>query len=66
MALLRGGVRTADVVADERVVCYGLTTDHLDALAAADPAIVSTIMRNMAREFANRLGRNNDLIGSFR
>ena len=29
MALLDGGRRSADVVADERVVCYGFSVDHL-------------------------------------
>jgi len=64
MAILKGGERSADVVADERVVCYGLTADHLASLGADAPGILATILGNMAREFASRIQRGNDLISS--
>lgn len=62
MAVLEGGPRSADVIADERVVCYGLTVAHLDDLAAEDPHILSTILANMAREFASRIRAGNRVI----
>lgn len=66
MAVLEGGVRSADVVADERVVCYGLSADDLTALGAQDPVILSVLLGNMAREFATRIRRGNDIISSLK
>lgn len=62
MALLSGGTRTADVVADERVICYGFTIDELRELEATEPHIVNTILLNLARELADRVRRANDEI----
>lgn len=62
MAVLESGPRSADIVADERVVCYGLSTDQLEALSAEEPRIMSTIMSNMAREFASRIRNGNKVI----
>ena len=64
MAVLEGGPRSADIVADERLICYGMTRDSLDALGAEDPRILSTILGNMAREFAARIRRGNEVISS--
>ena len=55
MALLDGGPRSADVVADERVMCYGFSVDELRAAADAHPRLLSTILINLARELAERL-----------
>lgn len=64
MAVLKGGARTADVVADERVVCYGMTADQLFSLGHAEPRILAVILGNMAREFASRLQRGNEIVSS--
>jgi glutaminase len=62
MALLDHGDRSADVVADERVVCYGIAIEQLHELAAAHPNILVTILSNLTREFSERLRRANDAI----
>lgn len=62
MALLAGGTRSADVVADERVICYGFTIDELRALEDTSPKVINTILLNLARELADRVRRSNDEI----
>lgn len=62
MALLDGGLRSADVVADERVVCYGFSVDHLRDLGQKRPEIFNVILGNMMRDFSERLRRANDEI----
>lgn len=63
MALLDGGKRSADIVADERVVCYGLAVAQLQELAAEHPNIMITILGNLTREFSERLRHANEEIG---
>lgn len=55
MALLDGGRRSAEVVADERVVCYGLAVQQVEALGVTNPHISKTIFSNLSREFSERL-----------
>jgi glutaminase len=62
MALLDGGRRSADIVADERVICYGLRVDRLQQLTAEHPNIMITILSNLTREFSERLRHANDEI----
>jgi len=62
MALLDGGRRSADVIADERVVCYGFSVDHLREIGRQHPHIYTTILGNMMRDFSERLRRANDEI----
>ena len=62
MALLDGGKRSADIVADERVTCYGLAVDQLQELAAEHPNILITILSNLTREFSERLRHANEEI----
>ena len=62
MALLDGGKRSADIVADERVICYGLAVDQLQELAAEHPNIMITILSNLTREFSERLRHANEEI----
>jgi glutaminase len=62
MALLDGGRRSADVVADERVVCYGFSVDSLNEMSASNPKVLITILGNMMRDFSERLRRANDEI----
>ena len=62
MALLDGGKRSADIVADERVVCYGLAVEQLHELRAQHPGIMVTILGNLTREFSERLRHANEEI----
>ena len=62
MALLDGGKRSADIVADERVICYGLRVEQLQELAAEHPNIMITILGNLTREFSERLRHANQEI----
>jgi glutaminase len=62
MALLAGGTRSADVVADDRVICYGFTIDELRGLENSAPRVINTILLNLARELADRIRRANDEI----
>ncbi len=55
MALLAGIPRTATVEADEEVVCYAITRDDFDRLAADHPDIAIRLLRNMGRLAAVRL-----------
>jgi glutaminase len=63
MALLDGGKRSADIVADERVICYGLRVEQLHELAAEHPNIMIAILGNLTREFSERLRHANEEIG---
>ena len=60
MALLDGQARSADVVADERVVCYGFSVEALRELGRAHPNLIATILGNMMRDLSERLRRAND------
>jgi glutaminase len=62
MALLDGGARSADVIADERVICYGLAVEQLQELSAVHPNIMVTILGNLTREFSERLRHANEAI----
>lgn len=62
MALLDGQARSADVVADERVVCYGFSVESLRELGRAHPNLIATILGNMMRDLSERLRRANDEI----
>jgi glutaminase len=63
MALLDGGKRSADIVADDKVICYGLRVQQLHELTAAHPNIMITILGNLTREFSERLRHANEEIG---
>jgi glutaminase len=62
MALLDGGTRSADVIANERVVCYGFSVDAMHELGRSHPHVLITIYGNMMRDFSERLRRANDEI----
>jgi glutaminase len=64
MALLDGGKRSADIVADEKVICYGLAVDQLEELAAEHPNIMITILGNLTRDFSERLRHANEAISA--
>lgn len=62
MALLDGGQRSADVIADEAVICYGLSVDRVRELANDNPNILISILGNLTRDISDRLRRANDEI----
>lgn len=62
MALLDGGARSADIIADENVVCYGLSVAALRDLSKTQPNIMITILSNIAQEFSARLRDANEEI----
>jgi len=62
MALLDGGKRSADIVANERVICYGLGVEELRELSIEQPNIMITILSNLTREFSERLRHANEEI----
>ena len=62
MALIDGGTRSADVVADEKVICYGLGIEQLKELSAEHPNILISILTNLTREFSDRLRHANEEI----
>jgi glutaminase len=64
MSLFGGGARSADVVADEKVICYGLAVEELKELAGAHPNIMVTILSNLTRDFSERLRHANQAIRS--
>ncbi len=64
MALFDGGSRSADVVADEKVICYGLAVEQLKELAITHPNIMVTILANLTRDFSERLRHANEAIRS--
>jgi glutaminase len=57
LALLDGGRRSADVIADEPAVCYVLPIVKLRALASKHPAIETKLIFNICREISARLRR---------
>jgi len=55
IAMLDGGGRTADALADDAVEVYVLTRQALDALAQQHPDMGQQLLRNMALNLAERL-----------
>ena len=55
LALLDGGARSADSVADATSRVYELSARSMQALQALDPVLTATIYRNLARHLAERL-----------
>lgn len=62
MALLDGGTRSADIVANEKVICYGLGGEELHELSEEHPNVMITILSNLTREFCERLRHANEEI----
>jgi glutaminase len=62
MSLLDGARRSADVVALETVVAYGVSVDALHALGSEHPHVLVTILTNINRDLSERLRRANDEI----
>jgi glutaminase len=62
MALLDGKPRSADVVADERTVCYGFSVEEVRGLEAEAPQVYSTVLLNIAADLAERVRAANNEI----
>jgi len=55
MALLDGSPRSADVIADEKVIAYGFSIEELMAFAETRPHLLLSLFANISRDFAQRL-----------
>jgi len=55
LALLDGGKRSADVIADEAAICYRLSIAQLEKLGKCHPEVKSKLVYNIARELSTRL-----------
>lgn len=55
MALVQGGSRAADVIADEATMCYVFSVEKIFALAKDYPEIPITILSNMVRSVSGHL-----------
>jgi glutaminase len=64
LALLDGGTRSADVIADEPTHCYVLPIAELQVLGKNHPAIEKKLIFNIARELSARLRRADEEIRS--
>lgn len=62
LALLDGGTRSADVIADEPARCFVLPIADLQALGKKHPAIENKLIFNIARELSARLRRADEEI----
>jgi glutaminase len=57
LALLDGGTRSADVIADEPTLCYALPIAKFRTLATSHPEIQNKLISNIGRELSARLRR---------
>ena len=64
LALLDGGPRSADVIADRRTVCYAFAIEELMELGATRPRMLAAIFANLSRDLAERLRSANGEIRS--
>ena len=64
MALLDGGVRSADSWADSPVECLALPIPALHEIGQAQPRILTTILLNIGRDISQRLRQANAQIRS--
>ena len=55
LAILDEGTRSATVVADKELVCFGLTNSNFAALAATSPSVAIRLLAAIARELSGRL-----------
>src|SRR5271170_1939271 len=55
LAILDEGTRSATVVADKELVCFGLTISNFAALAATSPSVAIRLLAAIARELSGRL-----------
>jgi len=55
MSLFDGGLRSADVIAEDHTVCYEFHTDALQKLAKKHPPILRAIYANLTSDLTTRL-----------
>lgn len=64
IALVDKGLRTADVFAERRAICYGFPVDEVRALGTTYPGLLNAILGAMLRNLTGRLGLANQEIRS--
>ena len=57
LALLDGGTRSADVIADEPTLCYVLPIEKVQTMAVKWPEVYGKLRANLGRELSARLRR---------
>ena len=62
MALIDGGVRSATVIAVRRTSCLSIDAESFNRLQHEKPDIALILMRNLSRQFSNRLRLANMMI----
>jgi CRP-like cAMP-binding protein len=62
LAILDEGARSATVIADEELVCFGLTRSSLDALVSMSPSVAIRLLAAIGRELSGRLRAANRTI----
>ena len=62
MALLDGGVRSAEVFADSPVLCYAFSVDRIRELCVEHPQLLSKMFGNLVRSLSVRLRLANEEI----
>ena len=60
--MLDAGVRSATVIADENIVCYGLGAADFAAMAAKFPNVAIRLLAAIGRELSGRLRTANRTI----
>ena len=64
MALLDGGLRSANAVADTQVLAYGFAVEEVRRLSKERPQILETMLGNVVRSLSGRLRSANDQIAA--
>ncbi len=62
MALLDGAPRSANIVASTCAICLTITRSQFEALESQHPDLVLVLMKNLNRQFADRLRIANTMI----
>ncbi|MBE9639346.1 glutaminase A [Salipiger mangrovisoli] len=65
LAMLDGGLRSANAVASGPVVCHAFAIDQIREIAERRPRAYATILGNLARSLSDRLRAANVQIGTF-
>ncbi|MFC1746535.1 Crp/Fnr family transcriptional regulator, partial [Candidatus Riflebacteria bacterium] len=59
MAMLEGGTRTADIIADTEVSCYVMDLSKFDAVSRDYPSIKIKFQHNMLKKISQNLRKAN-------
>ncbi len=63
MGLVREEKRSANVIADNDVICYALSNEAFQKLGREQPSILAKILLSMSRELSERLRITSDQVG---